>query len=301
MSNEELAVRIQAGEATVYSVLWEQVKGFVCNAAYRFYNHYTERCNAHGVDSSDLVQAGYFALVDCVNAYDPQTGYKLLSFIKYPLMNRFQETLGIRTTKGKAEPLNKCISLDMETTEDGNTLVEIIPDQHAGEMFEESEHALYTEQLHRKLEEVMSRALTPEQKQVINWRYYGGLSLDRAGERAGKSRERIRQIERASLRVLRKPQHARELKPFELWNHSYYAGNVSSFKTTQVSNVEMIVERIDQWEREHRKKASYGVRIGIIHEINSTHAVEVNRTEESFEECMKRIKGQAKAKQLVWG
>ena len=80
MSNEELAVRIQAGEATVYSVLWEQVKGFVCNAAYRFYNHYTERCNAHGVDSSDLVQAGYFALVDCVNAYDPQTGYKLLSF-----------------------------------------------------------------------------------------------------------------------------------------------------------------------------------------------------------------------------
>ena len=107
MSNEELAVRIQAGETTVYSVLWEQVKGFVCNAAYRFYNRYTERCNAHGVDSSDLVQAGYLALVDCVNAYDQQTGYKLLSFIKYPLMNRFQETLGIRTAKGK---LNHSIS-----------------------------------------------------------------------------------------------------------------------------------------------------------------------------------------------
>jgi RNA polymerase sigma factor (sigma-70 family) len=302
MSNEELAIRIKAGDTALYSALWEQIKGFICTAAYRFYNLYNDRCISCGVDSSDLIQAGYFALVDCVNAYEPETGYKLLSFIKYPLLNRFRETLGMRTAKGRGEPLNSfSTSLDMEISEDGKTFAEEIADQTAGEPFEHAEDSIYNEQLRETLDKVMGKALTEIQRTVLEQRYYQGKTLKETGESHGKTMERIRQIEHAGLRQMRKPQYKRELQPFIISSNKIYGGSFGSFKATQSSNTEIIVELIEKWEQTHHRHTSYGVRVGIIHEAENKAKGDTIHTEESFEDCMKRIDGQAKVKALVWG
>lgn len=283
MSNEELAIKIKAGDTALYSVLWEQVKGFIYTAAYRFYTRFTDKCERCGVNQYDLIQSGYFALVDCVNAYKPETGYKLLSFIKYHLMNHFREALGMRTVKGQGEPLNGFYdSLDMEISENGNTLMEEIADQTAGEPFEESEHRVYNEQLREMLDKIMDTALTDTQRDIIIQRYYQGKTLKETGEMCGKTTERIRQIEHAGLRQMRKPQYKKELQPFVLWCSKFYTGSFGSFKTTQASNTEIIVELIEKWEQTHHKHASYGVRVGIMHEVESKTEDGTSHAKESF-------------------
>ena len=80
------------------------------------------------------MQTAFFAMLDAVHAYDPASGYKLTAFLKYPLQNRFNVLLGLRTVKAKKDPLNGCVSLDEPIGgESGDiTRADVLPDDMRG-------------------------------------------------------------------------------------------------------------------------------------------------------------------------
>ena len=110
MTNEEWAMEIQAGRAG-YGELWEQVRRFIRLQAYKYQTLHAGLCERAGVELDDLLQCDFLALRDAVEAYDPERGYKLPTYIRYPLQNRFHDATGIRGNR-KRDPLNLAVRLD---------------------------------------------------------------------------------------------------------------------------------------------------------------------------------------------
>lgn len=80
MTNEELALEVQAGRAG-YGGLWEQVRRFIGQQAFRWFTLYGDMCRRAGVELDDLMQCGFLALQDAVKAFDPARGYSLLAYL----------------------------------------------------------------------------------------------------------------------------------------------------------------------------------------------------------------------------
>lgn len=84
MSNEELVIRIKAGDNTADNMLqlYQQVKAFIHSIAWKFRSY---------EETEDLEQEGYLALYDAVDGYDPDTGYKFLTYAKWIIQQRMQQ------------------------------------------------------------------------------------------------------------------------------------------------------------------------------------------------------------------
>ena len=67
MSNEQLVLRIKAGENVADNMLqlWQQNKKFVASIAKKY---------AAYEEIEDLIQQGYFGMCNAVNGYDPESG-----------------------------------------------------------------------------------------------------------------------------------------------------------------------------------------------------------------------------------
>lgn len=106
------------------------------------------------------------------------------------------------------------MSLDAPVGEDGATAVgDLIADEEADEPLEEIADKMLTEHLADAMDQ-----LEPREQEVLRLRYGLGsgtpLTLDEIGQRFGRTRERIRQIESMALRKLRRPHMAGHLKAF---------------------------------------------------------------------------------------
>ena len=112
MTNEELATEIKQGSIDLLPELWEQIKLFIYKYCNRYFTLYGGSCTKAGADVDDLIQEGYFALLDAVQAYKPESGYKFITFMSYPLKNHLNTIIGIRTASGKNSALNNSMSLD---------------------------------------------------------------------------------------------------------------------------------------------------------------------------------------------
>ncbi|WP_394524361.1 sigma-70 family RNA polymerase sigma factor [Lacrimispora sp. JR3] len=73
MTNEELVIRIKAGINPEEDMLalYNQVKAFIRKVAWKYRGQ---------EDIEDLEQEGFLALYDAVRGYDPNTGYKFLTY-----------------------------------------------------------------------------------------------------------------------------------------------------------------------------------------------------------------------------
>ena len=79
MTNEQLVIRIKSGEDVAENMerLYEQVKNFI-----------------HSIgELEDLEQEGYLALYPAIDGYDPDTGYKFLTYAEYHIRQRMQRYL----------------------------------------------------------------------------------------------------------------------------------------------------------------------------------------------------------------
>ena len=106
------------------------------------------------------------------------------------------------------------VSLDAPVGEDGQTAVgDMIADDEAEEPLEEIADKMLTEHLAEAMHQ-----LEPREQEVLRLRYGLGtgtpLTLEQIGQRFGRTRERIRQIEGMALRKLRRPNMAGHLKAF---------------------------------------------------------------------------------------
>lgn len=172
-TNEQLALACQAGDKQAIAQLWEQTKALICSWCYHYYERGRDRCAACGVELADLQQEGFLALLDAVQAFEPEREYKFTSWLKFPLKNRCNALLGKR---GAPRLLNGCGSLDETIGEDKDTaIMDMIADPSAGEEFESVEDQEYNRQLHEALQEAMD-TLQEKHRDILQWRYYDGLT-----------------------------------------------------------------------------------------------------------------------------
>jgi RNA polymerase sporulation-specific sigma factor len=265
MSNEELALLIQQGQQQYIPQLYTQVEKFIRMKANSFYRNSAIKCSRCGVELDDLIQEGYFAMLEAVKGYKQENEYKFLTYIDYPFLNRYNTLIGNRTGRAKSEPLNNAKSLDEPLgAEDGTfTLSDTITDENSESLFDEALQKGYLQSLHDALEKGMEQ-LIPEQRTTIQCRYFEKQTLQKTADKIGCSRERVRQHEQKALRVFRKPKIARTLIPFlydEMESYSLRGTGITAFKHTGASSTERTAEHIEQLERqiaEFRKQIQGG-------------------------------------------
>jgi len=243
MTNEEITTRIQSGERELVSTLWENNVGLIALKARRFYNYYRDRCTAHGVTADDFIQVGYFALLDAVNAYDASTGYKLTTYLNFPLMKHFKILAGF-TYGGdsrKSDPLNKSISLNDEIGENsGIERIEALVDPESEKPFEDVENSMFRSELRDTLEKAISN-IPPRYAEVIRKRFFESQTLQKIADESGLTIEGIRQRGLKGFKLLRCEKELKELHDKTLIKWAYRATGLQSFKNTFISSVEMAV------------------------------------------------------------
>lgn len=246
MTNEELAVEIKAGRAG-YGELWGRVRDLVRMKAYQYRTLHIGLCEKAGVEEDDLIQCGFMALRDAVEAFPPESGCKLTTYLRYPLLTHFRAACGIRSSK--QDPLLQAARLDKPVNgePDAATLGEMTEDHAAGDELERVEDGIFRQQLHAAMEKALD-TLEPTQRDTIRRRYYAGDTLAGIAADYGVTPERVRQVESRGLRALRRPACVKLLRPFIEEMRSCYAWTGTgwaSFRHTGTSSVERAAEKTE--------------------------------------------------------
>ncbi len=228
MSNEEMAIMIKEGQKELITALWENVRKFAYMYCNRFYDSNTELCKAADVELEDLKQESFFAFLKAVESYEPEKGYKLLTYMTYHLRNVFKELTGIR--KNKCEGLNSSYSLHTPINDDIE-LIETIADN--SEDIAEVERRLYNETLRTDLDNALE-LLPHTQSCILKEVYYKGLTVAETAGKLNITESKARGAKETGLRELRRNKTIRQYRDdvisryayrggFRLWKHSGYS------------------------------------------------------------------------------
>jgi len=254
MTNEQLVIRIQAGEdidGGYMLQLWQQNQGMIGKLARRY---------SSMADEEDLMQEGYLALYEAVDHYRPHEGASFLTYalfwikqrmirygssngtIRVPaqageqarryrkLISDFTMQVGRRPTEreicyymgvtgemlGSIQKVAQMAQIDSLDTPVEGTEGLTIGDIVASPGSEESTimNEMQAEQLKAVLWPLVD-SLPDDQPKVIRARYQEGKPLRVIGEEMGCTINQARQIEYKGLRELRKPSRCRKLRPYQ--------------------------------------------------------------------------------------
>lgn len=216
LTNEELALRAQAGGRESIGQLWEQVKPLTFQFAGRFFRRSLTSCQTHGVALDDLQQECFLAVVDAVKAYDPDRGLKFNSFLSFPLKKHFNALIGCRGNQ-RADPLNESTSLDdsLPGTEDPDlTLMNAIEDNSVN--IEEGAEESDVQQI---VDKAVNR-LKPFLRFLIKRVYFQGCTLEALSQETAMDKNKIKKDHRKALDELRKTEEIKQLTPFYVSSHT---------------------------------------------------------------------------------
>jgi len=240
MSNEEIAILIQAGHSELIESLYSQTKKFLLYMANKFYRLNAEACTKSGATLEDIQQEAFFALLEAVYAYRKEEQYKLTTYLTYHLKNAFNALAGHRNKTA----LNNSLSLDMplDTDEEGNelTMADIVPDRKAADSIEETERAIYNKQLKEDLNTAIE-GLNSTQQEVIKQRYYKGLTIADIAQERQTTPSKIASINKKALFTLSKDKVIRERYRQDVISAHAYRGSFSAWKYSGYSSTENTV------------------------------------------------------------
>jgi len=187
-----------------------------------------------GMDIMDLISEGNIGLMKAAERFDPSSGFKFISYavwwIKQSMMAslndnartiRIPSNLVQEAQKRKKEEISEedqfyiqkdeqptstelpyCIGLYSEINEDGDTLIDLIPNKNA----DNPEAFINSPEEIKKKVNLMLGVLDDREKIIIE-RYYGltGVesNLEDLGEEFGCTKERIRQLRDKAIKKLR--------------------------------------------------------------------------------------------------
>ena len=237
MTNEELAQRIKAGEKDLIGKLWEQTERLLRFMIDRelIVADKAERAEAAGVTLEDLLQEGYFALLQAVEAYDPETGFSFTAFLKWPVKNVVNRAIGIKTKKDREDPLSSAYDLDAPISEGSDeTFSDFTADP--SDPIEEVTDRLFREKLHEDLERSLAE-LPDREAEVIRARYYDDQTIAEIAHRKGVCRQRVYEIEQEALEALRMKEELQAYRD-EIITRYAYKGGFQRWKNTGESSVE---------------------------------------------------------------
>lgn len=265
MANEQLVIRIQAGEdkdGRLMAQLWEQNQGFLSMLANKYKS---------AADYDDLMQEGFLGLCAAVEHFQPDKDALFLTYAKFWIqqhmlryisrnspvginlyhrarkyrrfVSQFAQEYGrepdaaeacyfLRVSKRELQTVTDAAykldtaSLDAFVGEDQETtLVDLLPGDT------DVEGSVLDEVQQEELAAVlwpMVDALPGKIPVVLRAKYQGRKTLKEIGEEEGCTLENVRQIERKGMSELRKSHRVRELRPFLLTEEqeaAAYRGN----------------------------------------------------------------------------
>lgn len=205
MTNEELAQQIQQGERDLILPLWEQVRRFARDRAFRWHRATGGR---GGVTLDDLEQEAFIALLEALEGWDEKAG-KFLTWYDLRLKSAFTAATAQRTQRDRLDPLESALSLDtplLDGEDDLFTLADVVADPRAEQDMENLEEIERQESVRRVV-----NSLQTEQRQVILLRYYHDMTREQTAQRLHLTRSRAATIEAKALRLLRHPVNSRVL------------------------------------------------------------------------------------------
>lgn len=205
----------------------------------RFVISVAKMYQSQGMSLSDVISEGNIGLIKAAERFDPTSGHKFISYavwwVKQSIMQSLNEnsrTIRIPSNlvqdaqkekkveiddqdnfrselpseeadeKPIAATLPYCIGLYRQINEDGDQLIDVIPNKNA----ENPEDILNTPEEIKKKVAVMLSILDDREKIIIE-RYYGltGIesNLEDLGEEFGCTKERIRQLRDKAIKKLR--------------------------------------------------------------------------------------------------
>lgn len=129
-SNEELAERIKAGEESLLPILWGQCRRTIAIMAAK-YRGIMEQ-NAF-IDKEDFIQCGYFAMLEAVEAYSPEKGYKLNTYLNFKYKKQIYAMFGNKREGDNYIFPAATSSLNITLENDGHKteLLELLEDKSA--------------------------------------------------------------------------------------------------------------------------------------------------------------------------
>ena len=249
---ERLVIEAKA-DAGVMAVLWEAVKGFIRAQAIR---RMTLSGGAGGVEIDDLCQAGYIALVEAVQQFDPEReNSAFLPLLVLSLKSAFGEAQGIRTSRRDA--LQFAVSIDAQGTDDGDdglTIADRVQDPAAQADFDAADDAIFQDQLKKAMQTALDR-LSPVRRAIIKSRYYSGLTLKEIAQERNITPGAVQAAEGEALRQLRREARKTGLEQFVTTHTVYfYHYGIARMEQSETSPVEASVlqrERLEKlWESE---------------------------------------------------
>lgn len=211
LTNEELCVLIKNGDDGLLPTLWEQVRKLIAMKAGQYFEKFK---NPHGSEEEDLIQAGYFAVVKAIKSYKPEAGCKFTTFLRYPLLDAFNEVMGIRSSK--RDWLNYAISLDEPITENGEiTLLDTLGDltPRNGDIGEIVIESVWNRELRTALNDAMT-ILTAKRRELLELHYFYKLSPRQIANMRGCSHQFIRIQENEAFDRICKSKHGKILAEF---------------------------------------------------------------------------------------
>lgn len=247
--NEELAVRVKAGDTAAAAQLWEQNTGLLAVVSGRLYYAFQDRATSAGVTWDDVLQIGYLAVLAAAKGYDPSVGAKFSTYLTYHIRKEFYQLVGLHTERSRKEPLCRAGSIDAPLASedaDSGTLSEVIPDPAAAALLENTEAQIWNTQLREALEKCLD-SIGQTEADVIRKRFFEGFTLAEIASAKERSTERIRRIEENALRQLRRPQVSRHLRDYhiEIVSRAYRYTGFGAWKTGGSSP-----ERWAEWAEE---------------------------------------------------
>lgn len=210
MTNEELAIEIQNGKTEYLPVLWERVEKFVRLKVAERLRILQNACNTEelNIEFDELYDSGYFAVVNAVKYFKPETGYTFLTFLTYPLKNAFNEIVG-RSKIKRCDPLRTAISLETPVGEDENlTLGETLADDT--DIAEDIINSINTKDLHKALDIALAK-LSPLEEKAIRLEYYSGLDVKQSSEVMKISPAEVKYLRSTGMSKLRSFEISSEL------------------------------------------------------------------------------------------
>ncbi len=208
-TNEELAAAIQDGQRELIPVLWDRVQKLLYAKSTGFYYMHTDTCIRCGAEPDDLKQECFPVFLKALEAFDRQRGLKFMTYTAYPLKNAFNALLGLRTERGKHEPLNHAVSLDAPIdAEDSNscTLLELIEDEASADFVQRIDNDDEAAFVRRIVD-----TLPEPDKCVIRALYFESLTLQATAEKLAVSLSAVRNAEQRALKQLRKNPELRRM------------------------------------------------------------------------------------------
>lgn len=253
LSNEELAMRIAAGEEKLKLQLWQQLEKLIKIKANRFYY----ACSINSVarfEEDDLVQESYFAMLKAVEYYNQDSGYAFTTYLHYTLKIAFAEVAGTRRPKQRNDGIKYSVSTDAPLNDESDeTYADIIPSNTDVES--DVIEKLSNKELHNALEAAL-KTLTKTQEKILRGIFYDNMTMEQLAKVASCTHQNISLEKNKALKKLYQERKENNLEAFLEERTNYYQKvSVKEFKNSGVSVVEKIVlkreELVNKWLKKH--------------------------------------------------